>query len=223
MKRPMILASCLVLASVLGCAGSGERQRAIYILEESGDFAYASGDYDLAVTEYSEVVERRPGKRSARVELGRALIAAGQPDLAVEHLDAAYTIKPDDQEVIELLAQAMLESGNTERLTAFLRERTSDRDTTESWLRLGRYLRLAGDADEAERALLEAASLDGGQSLAPQLELARFYNSIGDSEKALRRYRMVLYVDPRNEIASDYLRSVGEVPGPTFALEPDER
>lgn len=221
LARTLCMAACL--ASFAGCQSGEERTRAIYIIEESGDFAYERGDYGLAVREYEEVVERRPGKLSARIDLGKALLAAGEPEAALEHLSAARNIDPDNDRVIKLLAQAMLGAGETASMTALLRAEANDDNDPESWMRLGRFLNMAGDADEAERALLEAARLDAGMSVGPQLALARFYESIGDTEEAVRRYRMVLYVEPRNERAKAYLRSQGHIPGPTFALEPTER
>ena len=222
MTRRHGLLACLLLSALAACASS-EQTRAIYIIEESGDFAYEKGDYATAVREYREVVERRPGKLSARVNLGRAYLAMGESDLAVEHFAAANTIDPNDEGVIELFAHAMLEKGDTEELTRFLRLEANSQNSVSSWMRLGKYLGLAGDDDEAERALLEAARLDAGMTVGPQLELARFYQGVGDSAKTTRRYRMALYVEPGNAVASGELRALGHVPGPTFALEPDER
>jgi len=222
MTRLVRLLTVSCLAMLASCASS-EGPRAIYIIEDSGDLAFTQGRYSLAATEYSEVVERRPGKFSARVALGKALLRAGDAELAREHLNAASSIKPNDEGVIELLAESMLETGDTERLTTFLRDRANNRNDPQSWMRLGRYLASAGDDDEAERALHEAARLDNGFSVGPQIELARFYDSIGDTAGATRRYRMALYIDPQSTSAIDALRSMGHVPGPTFALEPDER
>jgi len=216
----LLTVSCLAL--VAACASS-ENPRAIYIIEDAGDRAYAQGRYTLAASEYSEVVERRPGKLAARIALGKALLRSGNAELAREHLNAALSIKPDNEQVVELLAESMLRTGDTARLTSFLRERANDSNDPQSWMRLGRYLAHAGDDDEAERALLEAARLDNGFSVAPQLELAHFYDAIGDSANSTRRFRMALYIDPQNAIANEALRMLGHVPGPTFALEPDER
>ena len=60
------------------------------MIEASGDHAMYIGDYPTAVSEYSEVVQRRPGRWHARVELGKALAgrivpeleSASEPDLA---------------------------------------------------------------------------------------------------------------------------------------------
>ena len=219
---PRMLITLLLLATVSGCQ-SQERTRAIYILEESGQNAHERGNYQLAAEEFEEVVERRPGKLSARIQLGRTLLAAGRPDEAMEHLTAAQAIDPNNDEVVELLARAMLGSVDTEQLATFLRDRAEERNTPEHWMRLGRYLNLAGDVDESESAFLEAAMLDGGRHLGPQLALARFYQALGDTENATRRYRMVLYLDREHEEARSYLRSQGRVPGPGLTLEPAER
>ena len=69
---------------------------------------------------------------------------------------------------------------------------------------------------------MTAARLDGGQTVEPQIALADFYLAAGDEEKAIRRLRMALGIDAENEIAIDKLRSLGEIPGPSFALTPEE-
>jgi len=212
-----------VSAAFLGSCATTDEPRAIYVIEDSGDLAYGKGDYHDAVAEYAEVVDRRPGKLSARIELGKALLKTGDAELAREHLNAAYAINPKNDLVIELLATSMLETGDTRSLTAFLNEQANDNNDPNSWMRLGRFLSAASDDDEAKNALLEAARLDHGTSVRPQLELARFYRAVGDDENAVRRYRMAMFIEPQNGEADDALREMGYIPGPTFALEPDER
>lgn len=212
----------LVLAS-LALSAPACNQRALHMVEASGERAYERGDYELAATEFGEVVDRRPGRWNARVELARALMALDKPAEAREHLEVAYTIQPENEEVLTLLADAMLASGDVGAMTRELRQRASTRNTVGDWMRLGIFLQRAGDFDEAERALLTAARLDAGRTIQPQMALASLYREAGDDAEALRRLRMALYLDPANEKVSEAIRSYGEIPGPTFAIVPIEQ
>lgn len=176
----------------------------------------------LAEQEYAELVDRRPARVSDRLMLGRARAALGDWAGARDQLDIAYTIYPEDSEVLDLLTEARLQLGDTDGLAEELRlaARTLGRWT--DWLRLGEALRRTGDLDAAEPALITAARLDSGRSLRPQLALAELYEEAGDAERALERYRMALYLDPSSGAARDAIRATGEIPGPTFALVPAE-
>jgi len=203
---------------LLGCSG----QRALHMVEASGERAMRQGDYRLAESEYAEIIERRPGRWDARIERARALLELGRPAEAREELEIAYTIRPNDEEVLDLLAEAMLESGDVEAIARELRHRATESNTVSDWLRLGISLQRAGDLDGAEQALLTAARIDGGENVQPQTALAGLYRAAGDEEQALRRLRMALYIDPDNARVQELIRSYGEVPGPTYAIPPAE-
>jgi hypothetical protein len=79
-----------------------------------------------------------------------------------------------------------------------------------------------GDADGAEHALLTAAKIDGGKTAAPQIALADFYRSIGDKKAEIVRLRNALYLDPKNPEIPKRLRELGEIPGPSLAMPPEE-
>jgi tetratricopeptide (TPR) repeat protein len=217
-KRVFVWAA-MVLAAGLGAC---QEQRALHVVEDSGERAMWRGDYQTAAAEYGEVVDRRPGRWRARLELGKALLALDRPAEAREHLEVVYTIRPQDDEVLELLVTAMLESGDADAMAAELRQRAQDTGAVADWMRLGIFLQRAGDLDGAERALLTAARLDGGVSARPQMALAGLYREAGDDEDAIERLRMAHYVDPDNERILEAIRSYGEIPGPTFARRPAE-
>jgi Flp pilus assembly protein TadD len=214
------LASFVLLAPVVlaGC-----QQRALHMVEASGERAMERGDFKTAADEYSEVIERRPGRWTARVELAKALLAMEMPAEARENLEVAYTVEPENEEVLNLLAEAMLESGDVGAMTTELRQRARTRNTVGDWMRLGIFLQRAGDLDGAEQALLTAARIDGGRSAPPQMALASLYREAGDEASALRRLRMALYVEPGSEKVQQAIRSYGEIPGPTYVLVPEER
>lgn len=192
-------------------------------LEEQAARAERREEYETAASKYQRALDQSPGRVHSRVGLGRAQLELGQPREARRNLELALSARPDDQEILDLLAQAMVESGDNAAMYRLLRGRAEQRNTVADWMRLGKFAAKAGDADVAENALTTAATLDRGQTTAPQIALADFYESIGAEEKALTRLRMALYLDPANVTFQDRIRAMGETPGPTFALQPVEQ
>jgi len=215
------LVSALSLAVCL--AGCENGQRSLPAIRQSAEHAMYIKDYEKAVSEYGEIIQRRPEMYRDRLGQAQAYLAMGKPAEAREQLEIAYTIRPNDADVIDLLARAMLESGDLTSLAGELRANAEAKNRVWDWLLFGRYMFFAGDHDEAEKALLTAARLDRGQSVHPQLSLAELYQRAGDDAKALDRYRMALYLAPDDEKINNAIRAMGEVPGPTFALRPAEQ
>lgn len=184
--------------------------------------AYERGDYSAAAADYQEYITVRPGDTEGRLGLGRSLLILGNPGEAIDHLWVAYDADPQDEMRAELLAEAMFAAGETQELIQFLRDRTEQPGRVHDYLVLGRYAAECGLPDEAAPALLTAARLDRGQSVEPQLALAEFYESVGDTASAVQRYRMALWIDQENEEIRQRVRALGEIPGPTFAIIPEE-
>lgn len=219
MTRTRRTATLILAALALGaCSGP----RAIHMVEASGQHAYDFGHYQKAADEFAEVVERRPGNWQARVNLAKAQMKLGEPAAARENLEVAFAVKPENEEVLNLLAEAMLASGDVGDMTIELRQRAQETNSVGDWMRLGIFLQRAGDFDGAEEALLTAARLDGGKSVQPQMALASLYREAGDDAAALKRLRMALYIDPTNQKIQEAIRAYGQIPGPTYALVPDE-
>lgn len=217
--RRTLMGVTVVAALVLGgCAGKRPLDR----VEEDGDKAFRKGQYDAALADYLEYVDRRPGRGEVRHKLALALLETRQPTRAVEHAWVAYDDQPSNDAYVETLCRALHESGKHQELGKFLRDEVERRGRVDDYLRQARYTALMGDADGAELAYLTAARLDGGRSLDVQMTLARFYLSIGDKLSAFERLRMALYLDPQNGEVHREIRALGEIPGPSLALPPKE-
>lgn len=207
----------VVLAGVAGCGRSIAEVRA-----GANDY-YFDGNYAEAQPLYEEVVERRPGDAQSNYELGRNLLALGQFSEARERMILAYNLEPSNEKYFQGMADAMAAAGNEDDLFDALEHRIADRGGVEDYIMLGRYAQRIGKADEAERALLSAAEIDGGETVEPQKALANFYRSIGDRDAEVRRLRMMLWFDKNDAEVTTRLRELGEIPGPTFALPPAGR
>lgn len=218
--RLTLLGLLLFAALATGCT----KERSLLAVRESGERALEEGRYNDAVADFEEYVERLPGDAIGRYNLGRSYLLANppQPIAAREHLYLAYNQRLNDDDVFEALAQSLKASGKTEELFRLLRQRALDRQRPSDYMRLGRYAEQLGDPDQARQAYLTAARIDQGKTASIQLALADLYAKLGDEERALRRLRMALYLDVNNREIAERIRAYGEIPGPTFALPPEE-
>jgi tetratricopeptide (TPR) repeat protein len=214
-----------ILALALGFAAAltGCNSVSVLSLEEQGYRAESRQEYATAAVKYQQALDKSPGRVYSRVGLGRVQLDMDEPAAARRNLELALAARPDDPEILDLLAQSMVESGDNAAMYRLLRGRAESRNAVADWIRLGEFAAAAGDADVAENALTTAATLDRGQTAAPQIALADFYESIGAEDKALTRLRMALYLDQANLELQDRIRAMGETPGPTFALQPVEQ
>ncbi|MEQ8770721.1 MAG: tetratricopeptide repeat protein [Phycisphaerales bacterium] len=189
-------------------------------LRASGNEAFATGDYARAATLYQAYVDQRPQEAAMQYQLGRTMLAMGEAEGAREHLKIAYDLDPGNQDYIDVLARSILLSGSREEALEFLEAAAEGNMNAEGFMTLGYYAREAGFIDEAEAAYKRAVALGGFESAEPHRQLASFYRSVGDSQSEVERLRVVLSFDADDERANERLRDLGEIPGPTFALEP---
>jgi cytochrome c-type biogenesis protein CcmH/NrfG len=218
MKKP----AAIVFVPVLALAACNA-PRALPSVRDHGDRAFNRGDFQTARADYQEYLTRKPGEAEVELMLARTLLASGDFPAALTHAQTAYDLKPGQDPYIETYAEALLRNNKTDQLYRELRSLAQDRGTPSDWVRLGRFTARTGDADGAEHALLTGARLDQGRSAAIQLALADFYRSIGAHDKERLRLRMAFSLDPQNPEIPQRLRELGEIPGPSLALPPEER
>lgn len=218
--RTLVCAALIVAGAGSWSCGSA---RPLSSVRASGNEYFYAQRYEAAEAEYREFVERKPSDARAHYDLARTLLALGRPAEAREKMVTAVHLEPRNGEYLDLLAEAMLRSNAEEDLRVFLDRQVADSETWQSVMRRGRYLGRLGDADEGERSLKRAARMNRGVDAAPQLALAEFYGSIGDEREQIRRLRMALGAEPRNQDVRARLRALGIVPGPTIELTPEER
>ncbi|MBK7405569.1 MAG: tetratricopeptide repeat protein [Phycisphaerales bacterium] len=211
------------LAMLLGMGLAGCSQRPLSSLRADGNYYYYRGDYSSALPYYQEVVDRKGGNAEGHYELGRTLLALGRASEAREQMVLANSLEPENMEYFDGLADAFVATGDEDQLFQALEHQARDRGGVADYLRMGRYALKLGHPDEAERALLGAAEIDDGKTPAPQLALADFYHAIGDKDNEVRRLRMALWFDPADTEIQTRLRELGQIPGPTFVLEPSGR
>jgi len=219
---PRTVRSFAALAPILLVLVSCGTKRPLHIILSDGEFAYKTGQYDKAIADFGEYVERKPEAHEARYELALSYLGAGEPRKAVEELNICLDVKPLNDDYLNAYAKALYEAGERDALSAKLRQYASERGRVSDYIRLGEWSAKLGNADEAKEALLTAAKLDQGMHVAPQLALADFYASVGDRKSEVRRVRMAYFIDPASKAVLDRVAALGETPGPTFPLKPEE-
>lgn len=227
-RQGMTLAIGLTLAAglPLGIAGCDaprvvKQSLTLTSLKGEGYEALAQGDFVEARRVWGEFVEMRPHSAEGRVGLAKAELGMGNASAAREHLRVARDLEPGNEEYLELLAEAMYQAGDRDALVELLEQETLVGSDPDDYYRLARYLRKMGLVDEAERTLLTAAAIYGDRSPTPHRELADFYRALGDQSAEVERLRMILSFNPEDRTATSRLRELGEIPGPSFAIEPN--
>jgi predicted Zn-dependent protease len=210
--------SLLVVAFALGGCGT----RSLVAVRDSGDQHYQYREYDAALQDYKEYIYRRPGNAHVHQMMGNTYVKLGEPALGCEQLKVAHALRMEDDEVFSDLCAALYADKKYDDLNRLLRERTVGKGRMTDWALLASYSDKLGDQDEAQRAWLTAAQVDGGKSVVPQLELAKLYMKVGDKGRARKRLAMAYYCDPNNGEIRALARELDEVPGPTYGIVPEE-
>lgn len=219
----MLVAAGLIFGAMAGGMAGCESQRPLFAIMDEGKFALQNQRYAQARDDFAEYVKRRPDSTEARYYYGQALIGTNQPREAIEQLNVAVDVSPLDDRYLDAQAEAMYQANEREALTVLLARAASERGRVSDYLRLGTYAQKLGNLDEAQQAFLTAAKLDLGQTARIQRALADFYGSVGDKEKQVRRLRMAYYLTPEDPELVKEIRRVGEIPGPSFAQQPEEQ
>lgn len=204
-------------AILAGCQG-----RSVLKAEQDGIHHNSVGEYAQAEQDFAYTLDKSPGRVPSRLGMGKALMAQGKASQARPHLETAYSIEPNNDEVIDLLAEAMLKDGKPDEMTRLLKGRAEERQTVKEWVRYGKWAAKANDADGAENAYITAARIDKGQTVEPQIGLANLYEQVGDPDRAIQRLRMALYLRPQDIVIRSKLAALGANPAESFAIVPAE-
>jgi predicted Zn-dependent protease len=213
---------CLSIALLVSVVGGCTNQRPLQIVKQNAEFAAEHGKYEVAKVDFEEYVRRKPDDVEVRYQYARTLIDAGEPKPAIQELNTCLDVYPLNDQYLDALAEAMYKADERDALTSLLARNASERGRVSDFTRQGVYAAKIGNADEAQQALKTAAKLDNGQTVGPQRALADFYGSLGNRANQVRHLRMAYFIEPANPDTLKEIRRVGEIPGPTFGLPPDD-
>jgi tetratricopeptide (TPR) repeat protein len=150
-RRFVRFVSAAFLAGAVALTGCASKQRGLNYIREEGDREYSRGNFNTALADYQEYVQRNPGDPDVRHSLAKTLLKTGDPAAAVEHASIALDARPDNEQYLETLAESLYQSKQTDALYRLPRTNASDRGRVGDYIRLGHYAAKLGDADGAEQ------------------------------------------------------------------------
>ncbi|MCA9291580.1 MAG: tetratricopeptide repeat protein [Phycisphaerales bacterium] len=215
MPRILFAATMIVLLLVTGCG-----QRSAQAMRRVGDDFLETRNYDRALIEYEQIIDRYPGDWDAQYKVGLCCLQTQRPNDARRALEIAHTLRPGDHRITDALCDAMYQQGDEPRLFTFVKTQAETSQDPADWLRFANYARLMGDPDSARTAIGTAIELDGGVSVDPYLHAAALAMQVGERDVAVRRLRQAYGINPYDERVRTRLRELGEIPGPSIALPP---
>ncbi len=215
------LACAVMGVGLAGCARmhAGLSEEPTASLRAKGNAAFSEGRYSDALRAFRAIAEEYPESAHARFDIGRTLLASGDALGASEELMVAHRRRPWVGEYTDLLAEALYQADRKDALFEMLRREAARSDHPADHLRFARFARRDGALDEAIVAYERAAELAGGSDVTARLELAALYRELGDREREIEQLARVVVEQPGHPEASARLRALGEVPGPTLAIE----
>lgn len=165
------------------------------------------GESEAAVRRLTGVLAADPRRVEVRRLLAQALAAAGQPGAAVEELEEAREMAPDDPELAFTLATGRLRLGQVEAAEELFAEIARARPIPETWVLIGRTWRDFGDYGRSRSALMTALEMD------PEVRRAHYY--LGTLElldegrahlaEAIAHFEAELRLAPNDALAGLYL------------------
>lgn len=182
--------------------------------------ASRAGDWAALARHAEELVARRSDLAGHHELLAYALEQAGRPARAAEVYAIAMELDPENNAFVESRGRALIAAGRVREALDAVEAAADAVADPDLYHRLGTLATDAGLLDEAESAYRRALAVTGGTQARTQRALAELYRSIGDEGREMRHLRVLLYLLPDDESVKARVRMLGEIPGPSFALEP---
>ena len=220
-RSPLCLAvaasAAVSLVLLTGCRtpNSMLRQRGFVALQQDNPVA--------AYEQFAKAVAQDPTDWKAQYHLGKLLLERDQAVDAQLALEQARALRPDDPEtprIIDALAEAHYQQQRYESLHGLLAEATETFGQSHDYLRQGEYLTRIGEIDGAKLAYLKAVEFADPADVKPHVQLALFYEQIGNRDMALDVWQKAYPMAPGNAEVVAKLRQYGVVPGPTVGAPP---
>lgn len=157
----------------------------------------AKGDIKAAIIQLKNALQKRPENGEARLLLGRLSLQAGDPVSAEKELRKALEYGQGPDAVLPLLAQSLLEQGQSDKLLAELGDRKlTDPAASAAFLSaIGTAQLQLGKRAEA-RASFEAATTLAPALVAAQLGMARALAAEGKFAEAIQLVDRVIAANP---------------------------
>ena len=206
--------SALIGAVLLTAAGCGQPSNVTLL--KHGNHSMYQERWSDAADDFEKATKQHPGDWEAQYNLGQCLLKLGNPEKAYQALAIAESLRPYNNAIADSYAEALLKSGNRNKLFSFLQGRAQKQQTVRAWTRFAEYAMDIDDPDSATYAINTAIAISDGTNAAPYITSATFAERLGDDSLAVKRWSEAWMIDSSNEMVSNSLRSHGVVPGPTM-------
>jgi tetratricopeptide (TPR) repeat protein len=174
------------------------------------------GRWSDAATTFDKAVAQHPGDWEAQYYLGQCYMEMGDPVKAGLSLAVAESLQSTNQDISDLYAESLLQSGERDRLYSYLLKRAQKLQTVQAWTVFAEYAIDLDDPDSATNALNTAITISNGTNARPYIIAATYAERLGDDTLAVTRWQEAWMIEPMNENISNALRAHGIVPGPTM-------
>jgi tetratricopeptide (TPR) repeat protein len=156
-----------------------------------------NGQHKNAMHEYNEVLNK--GTNEEKFLLGEELFNYGFLEESASLFESLLVIYPDEGELLVLLAEVTLETGNEEKAMLILEKVTEDDPSfAQALLLLADLYQMQGLYEVSERKLLHAKNIMPDE-IVIDFALGELYAEQGKTVKAIQAYEVVLR--EKNEIA----------------------
>ncbi len=192
------------------------------VLRMHGLDALGTDDLKQAEAQFAQAVEQDPTDWKSLYHLGVIRLQQGNALDAQLLLERALVLRRDHAEtadILDALAQALSQAKRIDDLHALINQAVDDYGSSRDYIRQGSYLHQLGDIDGAKFAYRKAAYFAKPGDAQPFVNLADFYEQIGDTANAVTSLRHAYGINPKDRLIAERLRNYGIVPGPTAAIK----
>jgi tetratricopeptide (TPR) repeat protein len=168
-----------------------------------GEHALAAGDYETAIADFQQALQRQDGLPGALQGLGLAYAAQGKTAQAEAQFQKVIQQQPDFAEAYTHLGKLYLHSGRlTEALAAYRNVVRLQPERAQSYHNLGTVLVAQGATDAAIQQFREALKRDP-RYMPAYNDLGTLYAEHGDLEQAIAAFQAALRLQP-SAVAGHY-------------------
>jgi tetratricopeptide (TPR) repeat protein len=184
--------------SALGSVAPRDLQAAL----ARADALYNKQQWDDAIEEYREILERSPSLSVINLQIGAAYRSKKAYDEAIAAYNALLKVDPDNDKAKLGIATASVEKGDLETAERTLESAAQTPGAArEVFFDLGELKRARSQSDEAVKAYERAAQADPAWGK-PRFALGQLAMDRGDAEAARKHFQVVTEVDPVSPEAS---------------------
>lgn len=191
---PRSLLVLILIGSITSSPLAADRFATWYL--EDANERFSKGDLQGAIVQLKNSLQRDPGQLSAKLLLGKAQLAAGNPESAEIELEQALQLGADPLLVAVPLAKARNLLGKFEVNIESLRPTTfPDTVASDLWVELGIARLGRADVSGAEIAFQQALQIDS-EHVGARLGFVEAFITRGQYEKAENQAALALSIAP---------------------------